>query len=46
VRSDVKVIRTEPDELGEKVDNITGYRNEIDHALERWRISKGTSAST
>jgi hypothetical protein len=35
VRSDVKAIRTELDELGEKVDNIAGYRKEIDHALER-----------
>jgi hypothetical protein len=35
VRNDVKAIRTELDELGEKVDNIAGYRKEIDHALER-----------
>jgi hypothetical protein len=35
VRSDVKAIRKELDELKEKVDNITGYRKEIDHALER-----------
>jgi peptidoglycan hydrolase CwlO-like protein len=28
-------IRTELDDLQEKVDNITGYRKEIDHALER-----------
>jgi predicted phage-related endonuclease len=35
VRSDVKAIRTELDELIEKVDNISGYRKEIDHALER-----------
>jgi tetrahydromethanopterin S-methyltransferase subunit G len=28
-------IRTELDDLHEKVDNITGYRKEIDHALGR-----------
>ena len=28
-------IRTELDDLREKVHNITGYRKEIDHALER-----------
>ena len=32
---DVKAIRAELDELSEKVDNIAGYRKEIDHALER-----------
>jgi hypothetical protein len=35
VRTDLKSIRTDLDELKEKVDNITGYRKEIDHALER-----------
>ena len=35
VRSDVKAIRTELDELKERFDNITGYRKEIDYALER-----------
>jgi hypothetical protein len=35
LRSDVKPIRTELGELQEKVDNITGYRKEIDHAPER-----------
>lgn len=35
VRSDIKAIRAELDELNEKVDNITGYRKKIDHALER-----------
>lgn len=35
VRADVKAIRTDLDELIEKVDNIAGYRKEIDHALER-----------
>ena len=28
-------IRTELDDLHEKVENITGYRKEIDHALDR-----------
>jgi hypothetical protein len=28
-------IRTELDDLSEKVENILGYRKEIDHALER-----------
>jgi DNA helicase HerA-like ATPase len=43
-------IRTELDDLHEKVGNITGYRKEIDHALERiaaieqhLRINKGIS---
>lgn len=35
VRNDVKAIRMELDELIEKVENISGYRKEIDHALER-----------
>lgn len=35
VRTDVKAIRTELDQLKEKVENTTGYRKEIDHALER-----------
>ena len=35
VRADVKAIRTDLDELIEKVDNIAGYRKEIDHALDR-----------
>ena len=35
VRNDLKAIRSELDVLKEKVDNITGYRKEIDHALER-----------
>jgi hypothetical protein len=35
VRTDVKAIRSELDELRDKVDNIAGYRKEIDHALER-----------
>ena len=28
-------IRTELDDLSEKIENILGYRKEIDHALER-----------
>ena len=35
VGTDLKSVRTDLDELKEKVDNITGYRKEIDHALER-----------
>jgi len=35
IRAELKSIRTELDDLLEKVDNITGYRREIDHALER-----------
>ena len=35
MRADVKAIRAELDELIEKVDNIAGYRKEIDHALDR-----------
>lgn len=34
MRTDLKAIRTELDELKEKVDNITDYRKEIDHTLE------------
>jgi hypothetical protein len=47
VRSDVKAIRSEFDELRDTVDNIAGYRKEIDHALERiGRDRKNTSGST
>lgn len=35
VRNDLKAIRAELDELSEKIDNIAGYRKEIDHALDR-----------
>jgi archaellum component FlaC len=35
IRAELKGIRTELDDLREKVENITGYRKEIDHALER-----------
>jgi predicted component of type VI protein secretion system len=42
---ELHTIRTELDDLQEKVDNITGYRKEIDHALERIAPSSNTSAS-
>src|SRR5262249_48385146 len=32
---ELRSIRTDLDDLREKVDNILGYRKEIDHALER-----------
>ena len=32
---ELRGIRSELDDLGEKVENILGYRKEIDHALER-----------
>jgi tetrahydromethanopterin S-methyltransferase subunit G len=35
IRAELKNIRTELDDLSEKVENILGYRKEIDHALER-----------
>ena len=35
VRAELRSIRQELDTLKEKVENITGYRKEIDHALER-----------
>ena len=35
IRAGIKSIRIDLDELTEKVDNILGYRKEIDHALER-----------
>jgi predicted component of type VI protein secretion system len=31
----VREIRRELDDLREKVDNVSGFREEIDHALER-----------
>jgi tetrahydromethanopterin S-methyltransferase subunit G len=34
-RATLKAIHSELDELGSEVENITGYRKEIDHALER-----------
>jgi predicted phage-related endonuclease len=35
IERDLKTIRRDLDDLMEKVENITGYRKEIDHALER-----------
>jgi chromosome segregation ATPase len=35
VRSELKEIRDEFDDLSEKVENVSGFRKEIDHALER-----------
>jgi hypothetical protein len=35
VRSDLKSIREELDELADKLKNVSGFRKEIDHALER-----------
>jgi len=35
MRAELSSIRRDLNELTEKVDNITGYRKEIDHALER-----------
>ncbi len=35
VRSELKSIRDDLDDLAEKVENVIGFRKEIDHALER-----------
>jgi archaellum component FlaC len=35
IRAELKGIRVELDDLRERVDNMLGYRKEIDHALER-----------
>jgi chromosome segregation ATPase len=35
IRSELKSIRDELDDLAEKVENVIGFRKEIDHALER-----------
>jgi phage shock protein A len=35
VRTDLKSVRGDLDDLSDKVENILGYRKEIDHALER-----------
>jgi septal ring factor EnvC (AmiA/AmiB activator) len=35
IRADLKAIRDELDDLRERVENVSGYRKEIDHALER-----------
>jgi hypothetical protein len=36
--SELRGIRVDLDDLREKVENIVGYRKEIDHALERISI--------
>ena len=33
IRAELKSIRTDLDDLSEKVENMLGYRKEIDHAL-------------
>jgi chromosome segregation ATPase len=35
IESELASIRRELDDLGEKFENISGFRKEIDHALER-----------
>ena len=35
IRAELKTIRSDLDDLSEKVENILGYRKEIDHALTR-----------
>ena len=35
VHAELKSIRTDLKSLKEKVENVTGYRKEIDHAFER-----------
>jgi hypothetical protein len=35
IRSDLKSISDELDDLTEKLENVSGFRKEIDHALER-----------
>jgi septation ring formation regulator EzrA len=35
IEGDLKSIRRDLNDLADKVDNISGYRREIDHALER-----------
>jgi hypothetical protein len=35
IESEVRSIRGELDDLSEKFDNVSGFRKEIDHALER-----------
>ena len=38
IRAELKGIRFDLDDLREKVENIVGYRKEIDHAIERISI--------
>lgn len=35
IESELRDIRRELDELQEKIENLSGFRKEIDHALER-----------
>jgi len=35
LHAELKSVRTDLKSLKEKVENVTGYRKEIDHALER-----------
>jgi predicted nucleic acid-binding Zn-ribbon protein len=35
IESEVRSIRRELDDLSEKFDNVSGFRKEIDYALER-----------
>ena len=35
IHVELKSIRTELDDLAEKFENVSGFRKEIDHALER-----------
>jgi hypothetical protein len=35
IRSELRLIRDELDDLSEKFANVSGFRKEIDHALER-----------
>ena len=35
IRAELKSIRLDLDDLKEKVENVTGFHKEIDHALER-----------
>lgn len=35
IRAEIKSIRTDLDDLADRVENILGYRKEIDHALTR-----------
>ena len=35
IRSELRLIRDELDDLSEKFENVSGFRKEIDHALER-----------
>jgi hypothetical protein len=43
---ELRGIRRDLDDLREKVENVSGFRKEIDHALERIGRSKSTWALT